>query len=51
MGDMLMEDAETNAAQADAALAKPPQANRGTVIRPRSGWAFVNVGELWRMLL
>ncbi|MDG2207661.1 MAG: ABC transporter permease [Pirellulales bacterium] len=48
MSDMLMEDAETNAAQADAALAKPPQANRGTVIRPRSGWAFVNVGELWR---
>ncbi len=48
MGDMLMEDAETNAAQADAALAKPPQANRGTVIRPRSGWAFINVGELWR---
>lgn len=48
MSDMLMDDPEANVAQTGSAPPKPLQANRGTLIRPRSGWAFVNVAELWR---
>ena len=48
MSDMLMDDPEANVAQTGSALPSPPRRNRGTLIRPRSGWAFVNVGELWR---
>ena len=48
MSDMLMDDPEANVAQTGSALPSPPRGNRGTLIRPRSGWAFVNVGELWR---
>ena len=48
MSDTLMDDAKTNVTRVESALPKPPRADRGTTIRPRSGWAFVNVGELWR---
>ena len=48
MREMLMDDTETSAAQSEPEVAKPPQANRGIVIRPRSGWAFINIAELWR---
>ena len=48
MSDMLMDDPEANVAQTGSALPSPARGNRGTLIRPRSGWAFVNVGELWR---
>ena len=48
MSDMLMDDPEANVTQTGSALPSPPRGNRGTLIRPRSGWAFVNVGELWR---
>lgn len=48
MRGMLMDDTETSAAQSEPEVAKPPQANRGIIIRPRSGWAFINIAELWR---
>ena len=43
-----MDDPEANVAQTGSASPSPPRGNRGTLIRPRSGWAFINVGELWR---
>ena len=48
MSDMLMDDAETNVTRVESVLPNPTRADRGTTIRPRSGWAFINVGELWR---
>ncbi len=48
MSDILMDDTEKHVTQAEAALPGSARGDLGTVIRPRSGWAFINVGELWR---
>ena len=48
MSDLLMDDTEASALQPDSAASNPQRGNRGTTIQPRSGWAFINVGELWR---
>ena len=48
MSDTLMDDTDSHVARAEAVLPGSARGDRGTVIRPRSGWAFINVGELWR---
>lgn len=48
MSDILASDSETDSVHPAADVLAGSPANRPTAIQPRSGWAFINVGELWR---
>ena len=48
MSETLMDDTEPRVAEAVQKSTELSRANRPTVIQPRSGWAFIDLGELWR---
>lgn len=48
MGDTLIEDSQTFLGNQQGSSRGPSRAERATAIRPRSGWKFIDLGELGR---